>query len=236
MRRKEDVLVYARTLANDLEKDMHWVQNEHARARGYWEASDAASYSRITARAASALEFFRQYAGPDSFWTERANSTYISKGDNQSTETGTRSLGDLLRAWADQVDADVVEIAGSQAWTEVGIVSTDIMTQVRRLLEDKKTHPAAAIVLCGAALEISLRALADARSLTIPPRPTMNSLTTLLRQAQVITVQDVKDLEQCGGVRNLAAHGEFDDLNSARAGLMEQMTNLLLRRLAELHP
>jgi hypothetical protein len=95
-----------------------------------------------------------------------------------------------------------VEIAGSRAWAEVGIVSTDVMSQVRRLLEDRGAHPAAAIVLCGAALEVALRAVVQARNLTPPERPSLSSLTGVLRRAALITVQDVKDLEQCAGLRN----------------------------------
>ena len=37
-----------------------------------------------------------------------------------------------------------------------------------------------------------------------------------------------------GGVRNSAAHGEFDELDRARAGLMEQQVNFFLSRLTGL--
>lgn len=50
----------------------------------------------------------------------------------------------------------------------------------------------------------------------------MNTLTTALRKAKVITVQDVKELETCAGLRNQAAHGDFESLSHERAGLMEQ--------------
>jgi hypothetical protein len=234
MRRQQDVLAYARQQADELEKDMAWQQSERGYG-GYWQAPDKSIASRIAARAVAALEFFRQYAGEDSFWTQRAIAVYQSGGDNQSPESGARAVGELLRAWADQVEADVVEIAGSRAWAEIGIVSTEVMSQVRRLLEDRGAHPAAAIVLCGAALEIALRALIQARNLTLPERSSLNTLTGVLRNAGLITVQDVKDLEQYAGLRNSAAHGDFDGLSHERAGLMEQETNILLRRLADLH-
>jgi hypothetical protein len=185
MRQQQDVLAYARQQADELERDMVWES-------AYWSASDRSMTWRIAARAVAALEFLRQYAGEDSFWTQRAIAVYQSRGDNQSTVTGARAVGDLLRAWADQVEAGIVEIAGSRAWAEIGIVSTDVMSQVRRLLEDQGTHPAAAIVLCGAALEIALRALVEARNLTLPERPSLNSLTGVLRKASLITAQDVR--------------------------------------------
>lgn len=228
------VLECARKIAQELEMDMRWVTSEHSRSHGYWKADPTERASLIAARAFGALEFFRTYAGPDSAWTQRANMVYDNHGDNQSAESGARNLGDLLRAWADQVEAGIVEIAGSRAWAEVGVVSTDIMRQVRKLLEDRANHPAAPIVLCGAALEIALRSVADAYNVPLPTKPTLSTLSGALRGAGILTVQDVKDLEQCGGVRNAAAHGDFDTLSIERAGLMELQTNLLLRRLSDL--
>jgi hypothetical protein len=81
---------------------------------------------------------------------------------------------------------------------------------------------------------MALRAVVDARGLTQPSKPGLSAYATLLRSESLITVQDLKDLEQCAGVRNAAAHGNFDTLSPERAGLMEQQTNLLLRRLTDL--
>lgn len=230
----QDVLAYARKQADTLEGDMNWIPVEAGAYGGYWQATDPVMKSQITARATAALEFFRQYAGGDSFWTRQAVAAYDNRGDRQSQESGARAIGDLLRAWADQVDAGITEISGARAWAEIGIASTDVMSQVRRLLDEANVHPSAAIVLCGAALEISLRAVAEARNLELPARPSISSLTRLLRSAGLFTVQDVKDLEQMGGMRNQAAHGQFDDLSLERASLMEQQTNVMLRRLADI--
>ncbi|MFE0529822.1 hypothetical protein ACFW0V_19700 [Micromonospora parva] len=231
MRKVNDVLEYARALASDLESDMAWESGDFG---GYWAAFNFTLKPRIEARGTAALEFFRQYAGSESFWTERALSIYQDKVEHQSMESGVRALSDLLRTWADQVEAGVVEVAGSRSWAEFGVASTDLMSQVRRLLEDRNAHPAAAIVLCGAALEIALRAIVEERNIECDERPTLSVLTRVLRRAQVITAQDVKDLDQCAGLRNLAAHGDFESLSPERAGLMEQQTNILLRRLADL--
>jgi hypothetical protein len=230
VRTVEAVLNYARQLAAELEEDMVWVPGEVS--GGWWKATEPTLTTRIAARAAAALEFLRQYSGPESFWTLRARTAYDN--NHQSPESGARALSDLLLAWARQVEAGIVDVAGSQAWAEVGIVSTDIMSQVRRLLEDRKTHPAASMVLCGAALEIALRAVAEAGDLELAGRPSMAAYGRLLRSAKMITAQDMKDLDQCAGLRNAAAHGDFDTLSPERAGLMEQQTNLLLRRLADL--
>ena len=49
-----------------------------------------------------------------------------------------------------------------------------------------------------------------------------------MRTAGVLNAQDMKDVEQMGGIRNAAAHGEFDELSRERAGLMEQQVKLFL--------
>ncbi|MGW4288565.1 DUF4145 domain-containing protein [Streptomyces sp. NPDC004673] len=234
MPNQEDVLSYARSLAETLQEDLAWNPGPPGSSKGWWEISDQKQLPVLMANAFAGMEFLRQYAGEDSFWTSRAAEVYQSKGDNQSTESGARAVGDVLLTWVRQVEAGISEIVGARAWSEVGLISTDVMGQVRRLLDDRQTHPAAAIVLCGAALESALRALVDAHGLELTARPSLNAYTQLLRKEELITKQEVKDLEQIGGLRNAAAHGQFDELSRERAGLMEQQTNLLLSKISEL--
>lgn len=236
MRKQEHILSYAQELAGLLTTDMRWATSSSSGSRGWWAATNPQQIHQFAARGTAAVEFFRQYAGGESLWAKRAVSIFESRSEGSFDANSAHALGDLLHAWVDQVNAGIVEIAGLREWEEIGVVSTDVMSQVNRLMRDRNTHPAAPIVLCGAALEIALRALADARSITIPARPTFSTLSAALRQADVLTAQDVKDLEQCAGLRNSAAHGDFEALSRERAGLMEQQTNLLLRRLADLLP
>jgi hypothetical protein len=49
----------------------------------------------------------------------------------------------------------------------------------------------------------------------------------------MLSTQNVKDVEQMAGVRNSAAHGQFDELSRERAGLMEQQVNFFLARLSK---
>jgi hypothetical protein len=227
----EDVLAYARLMADDLEQDMKWIPgDDHG---GWWQAKPARLLTTIMSRATAAQAFFQQYAGPDSAWTHRANEVYANRGNNQSLESGARALSDFLRAWCDQVEAGLIQIVGDQARAELQLVRTDLMSQVRDLLDDKKTHPAAAIVLCGAALQTALRALADARSITVDD-PSLPRYTEALHHAGILTAQDVNELATCAGLHSAAAHGDFEALSHERAGLMQQMTLILLRRLADL--
>ncbi|MGV9426601.1 DUF4145 domain-containing protein [Streptomyces sp. NPDC003656] len=234
MPNQEHVLSYARSLAETLREDLVWNPGRNQDGRGWWEINDRRLLPALMANAFAGMEFLRQYAGEDSFWTSRAAEVYQNKGDNQSTESGARAVGDVLLTWVRQVEAGVGEIVGARAWSEVGLISTEMMGQVRRLLDDRQTHPAAAIVLCGAALESALRSLIEARGLELTERPSLGAYTRLLRKEELITKQEAKDLDQVGGLRNAAAHGEFDELSRERAGLMEQQTNLLLSKISEL--
>lgn len=80
---------------------------------------------------------------------------------------------------------------------------------------------------------MSLRAAAEVLELDPPEKPSLQTYATLLRDASVLTKQDMKDITQIGGVRNAAAHGSFDEISRERAGLMEQQVNLLLSQLPE---
>jgi hypothetical protein len=114
------------------------------------------------------------------------------------------------------------------------VASADIMEQVRVLHEDKSVHPAAPIVLAGGALETALRAAVEQLNLNVEERPSISAYSRALRSADVISKQDAKDVEQMAGLRNAAAHGNFDELSRERAGLMEQQVNMFLARVRDL--
>ncbi|MET8378076.1 hypothetical protein [Streptomyces microflavus] len=236
MTRDEKLLTYVRRQADLMDQDISWVGPERSYDEGFWRADKDNYEPAIHSRVVTGLELLRQYAGESSYWYKRAADTYGTYSDARSPAATARQVAEILRAWASQVEAGFTEILGARARAEVESVSTDVMGQVRRLVEDQSAHPAAAIVLCGAALETALRATADARNLSLSAkqRPSLSSYSQLLRTADLFTAQDVKDVEQCGGLRNSAAHGHFDDLSRERAGLMEQQTNLLLRKLSDL--
>jgi uncharacterized protein YutE (UPF0331/DUF86 family) len=107
------------------------------------------------------------------------------------------------------------------------------MEQVRMLNDDKATHFSAPMVLSGAAAEIALREMMDTRNLTAA-KPGMSAMGQTLKSKGVLNKQDMKDLELIAGLRNSAAHGDFENLSDERAGLMEQQVNLFLARLHEI--
>lgn len=212
---------------------MDFVSVEGSPYGGYWKAADPEARSRIDARATAVLAFLGHYSAPDTEWSERAQQVYLNLGARHSAETGARALADLLREWANQVEHGIVELPGVEPWAERSVASTDIMSQVRRLLDDRGVHPAAPMVLTGSAVEIALRGLIEAYGIETPDHPGLVAYAHSLRRARILTQQDVKDVEQMAGLRNMAAHGEFNDLSGERAGLLEQQANLFLARLRD---
>jgi hypothetical protein len=199
----------------------------------YWEATGGlAAEARIRARAITALDFIERFAGKDSQWVTRAHEVFDKKSN--SMEGGARALADVLRAWADQVEAGIIMIPQAEAQGVRAVASTDLMEQVGKLNEDKDVSPAAPIVLPGAVLEIALRSAVEELALELPAKGSISAYSGCLRTAGMLSRQDVKDVEQMGGLRNAAAHGDFDALSRERAGLMEQQVNQFLRRLADL--
>jgi hypothetical protein len=81
------------------------------------------------------------------------------------------------------------------------------MEQVRILNKDKAVHPVAPIVLAGAALEIALRSAIEELGLEPPVKHSISAYSGCLRAPGFLSVQDVTDVDQMGGVRNSAAHG-----------------------------
>jgi hypothetical protein len=58
---------------------------------------------------------------------------------------------------------------------------------------------------------IALRAALGELSIELPGKHSISTYSGCLRSAGLLTVQDVKDIEQMGGLRNSAAHGQLED-------------------------
>ena len=222
----------AEDLAADLQRDMYWAQEDFDRE--YWTATDRQLRSQIRARAVAAIDFLDRFSGPETSWSLEARRAMANSGENQSMESGARAVGDLLRLWAEQVRKGRLVPRTIDALGVREVAATDLMEQVRTLNADRSMTPAAPIVLAGAALEIALRSAVEQLSLDTGDRPTITTYAKALRSADVLNKQDMKDVEQLAGLRNQAAHGNFDLLNQAGAGLMEQQVNLFLARLERL--
>ena len=228
----EQILEWAEGHVLDLGREMTWQDWSHT-SGGRWVAYGPEVTDRIRARATSALAFLERYTGTDSRWTQNAHAVFNDLSTNQSMESGARAIGDVITAWtgavrSGQAQPRLIESLGARA-----VASTDLLEQVRALNADKDVIPAAPIVLAGAALEVSLRSAVEELSLTTPNTPGISAYARVLRSADVLNKQDMKDVEQMAGLRNQAAHGEHEELNRERSGIMEQQVNLFLRKLEQ---
>ncbi|MGW5241877.1 hypothetical protein ACWEOW_23330 [Monashia sp. NPDC004114] len=228
----EQVVQWAREQADLVQSDMRFLPSEGGYG-GFWTMEDGQLKGRMMARVASALEFIRQYAGAESEWMARARIAWESQADRASLESGAQAIGEILRVWAEQIEQGSVQLPADTGQGLRSVASSDIMEQVRTLNSDKAVHPAASIVLAGAALETALRGAVEQLELDVRERPGIAAYGRALRTANVITKQDMKDVDQMAGLRNDAAHGDFDRLSPERAGLMEQQVNLFLAHLSE---
>ncbi|MDN5767575.1 MAG: hypothetical protein L0H96_17830 [Humibacillus sp.] len=233
MTSREQVVAWARHQADELQSDMRFHDSDGAYG-GYWTVTDLSKKGLVMARAASGLEFLRQNAGSDSEWLRRATIAYDSNGDRSSLESGVHAIGDIMRLWAAQVEAGVSRLPAELGEGVRAVASTELMGQVRLLIVDRDVHAAAPIVLAGAALETALRGAIEELELPIVGTPGIAAYSRALRTGMLLAKQDVKDLEQMAGLRNAAAHGDFESITRERAGLMEQQVNMFLARLRDL--
>jgi hypothetical protein len=202
-----------------------WARGEAARLRsqpmgtmGGWSLENQQNY-------APAIEFLRINAPGSSFYEVAAA---MPKMNDRVQDVSLR-VADVLDRWADFIEAGMGPASAFDVRARV-TAATDLMEQVQRLLDDKTMHEAAAIVLTGAALEAFLRSmLALHPAGSVEGRPGISSYAAALRRVEAMTAQDVKDVSAWAGLRNDAAHGNFEDLSRERALLMADGVNHFMR-------
>ena len=189
------------------------IREDHAASQGY-----------VT----EAAEFLRVYAGEKSeFFTSlkqcldgEHNGEYLGKLANES-----------LTGFVRYLQAGLHEGTTPTRQAQLDTVS-DILDQARLLLEQQEVHPAAPAVLIGAALEEFLRTWLENANISLGnKKPSLESYSQLLKENDLITKQDTKDISSWGGLRNHAAHGEWDQVEDRkRISMMLEGVGLFMRR------
>lgn len=201
-----------------------------AHARRIIDILEAARKSNNTAiysgSHAQACEFLRIYAGSRSLFfqtTLKASSMGVDWAANVAIST--------LNSFIQYIEVGLKDAVSPIRRAQLDVVS-DFLEQARALLESKHVHPAAPTVIIGATLEEFLRNWIEAEGLSLGHRkPSIDAFCQVLRDAELISKQDVKDITSWAGMRNHAAHGEWDDVsNRDRIALMLEGVNLFMRR------
>jgi hypothetical protein len=177
---------------------------------------------------AEACEFLRVYAGPKS---EFLASLKALNPRTVNAQYAAENVTAVLRSFRAHVEAGLQAQVSPERRAQLEVVS-DFLEQAHRLLETKGIHPAAPAVIVGAALEEFLRTWTEVEELSLGSRkPSLDSYATLLRDNDLITKQDYKDITAWGGLRNHAAHGEWNEASDrSRIALMLDGVNLFMRK------
>lgn len=179
-----------------------------------------------------ALEFFRVYVGGKSSFFINLNiesvRIYAYTPDGRDIVIGT------LEAFIRYVENDLLEGMSLERKVQIDVVS-DFLAQADDLLNSKKVHPAAPTVIIGASLEEFLRNWIEEAGLDLEgQKPSIDSYAKVLREAEQINKQDIKDITSWGGLRNYAAHGGWDQVsNRDKISLMLDGVNLFMRKYGE---
>jgi hypothetical protein len=180
----------------------------------------------------AASEFLRVYSG------ERSSFFQMIQRIDPLIDPGSRTGGFqmsrvvyVLQGFLDYVEAGLHQQITPERAAQLEIVS-DFLEQARGLLDSREVHPAAPAVLVGATLEEFLRTWSEIESLSLGSRKVgLDAYTSVLREANLITKQDAKDITAWGGIRNHAAHGEWDEVTDrGRIRLMLEGVGHFMRR------
>jgi len=207
----------------DTKELMRQAEDLRARIRRYARQDHAGAYGE--AAKAQVCEFLRAYAGPKSAFLKQAEAAQGFSGYLVTT------LDSILTSFVEYLQAGLATGISPERKAQLDVVS-DILVQANSLLEDDRYHPAAAAILIGASLEEFLRTWVEAEGLSIgSAKLGIDAYCKTLRAADLISKQDAKDVTAWGGIRNHAAHGEWEEVSDrARIRLMLEGVNLFLRQ------
>jgi len=176
-------------------------------------------------RYAEACEFLRMYGGP--------RNSFLAALDQHSPLKPDAIIfaRDVLQSFLDYLEAGLLEEVSPERRAQLDTVS-DYLEMSNTLLETNGVHPAAPAMLIGATLEEFLRNWIETVGLAINDvKPGIDTYSKILRTENLISKQDSKDITSWAGIRNHAAHGEWDEVaDKKRIELMLEGVNLFMRK------
>ncbi|SFR32888.1 hypothetical protein SAMN04490243_0572 [Robiginitalea myxolifaciens] len=176
---------------------------------------------------AQAKEFLRLYAGSDSEFYKALDFKVFPV----HTSAIPSRVITVLSSFITYVQNDLLRSLSLQREIQIETVS-DYLSQAEDLLNNSKIHPAAPAIIIGASLEEYLRTWLEDLDLDIDNFPAgLDHYAKQLRKAEKITKQDLKDITSWAGIRNDAAHGNWENVNDKqRIRIMLESVNLFIRK------
>lgn len=174
-------------------------------------------------------QFLRSYAGEKSEFL--ASVKDLAPVGHRFSPGLSGNILSILTSFRDYVQDGLLEGLSPTRKAQIDVVS-DFLEQAHTLLESSGVHPAAPAVLIGASLEEFLRNWIEEAEINLGnKKPSIDAYAKLLREHELITKQDVKDITSWSGLRNHAAHGEWDQVSDKkRISLMFEGVNLFMRK------
>jgi hypothetical protein len=182
----------------------------------------------ISGAYAAICQFLHTYDGPKSQFLESIKE-YNPRGIDHKYAAG--QINKIMQSYLGYVEAGLLQDVSPERRAQLDVVS-DFLEQAQRLLESKSVHPASAAVIIGAALEEFLRTWIENDEIFMGnKKPSIDSYSKSLREEKLITKQDAKDITSWAGLRNHAAHGEWEEVSDkSRISLMLEGVNLFMRK------
>lgn len=177
-----------------------------------------------------ASEFLKIYAGERSSFYKNLMALKASRVASESYHN-TITIKTNIEAFVRFVENGLYQGTSIERQAQIDVVS-DILSQAQNLLEMDGVHPAAPAMVIGACLEEFLRNWVENDGLPIGnSKPSIDAYAKALREAELISKQDIKDITSWAGIRNHAAHGEWEEVsNKNRISLMLEGVNLFMRK------
>lgn len=173
-----------------------------------------------------AQEFLRVYVGEKSAFYKQI----CEIGPEGSSSYIKNLVNETLSAFCAYIESGLLEGVSIERKAQIDVVS-DFLEQANALLIDNKVHPAAPIMIIGASLEEFLRNWIEEAEIEPQGKPSIDSYAKALKGEELITKQDMKDITSWAGLRNHAAHGEWDEVSDGqRIGMMLEGVNLFMKK------
>jgi hypothetical protein len=170
------------------------------------------SYKEMNKGKLQAIEFLRTFSGPTSTYFRKAAEDVH---DGREPTNSAFRVATCLEAFIEYVEAGLHKAVTPEREAELELMS-DYLSQAQNFLEDKKIHAAAAVMVIGATLEEFLRTWFEKEALTLEGKRGLKTYADALKKADMISRQESRDIENWGGRRNHAAHGEWGQVEDRR--------------------